>query len=220
MNIDNLSYEDQFKYLGNLPFKDVMNYCQINTTAYDISQTKPFWQYKARETFNLNLDVVDSIRGPNRPVTSSAEKYRELEYLYNNEPEAMIRQLVEIEDLTDIPALLKEVVSEKSVLITDVLDIITAKDSVTLLEAVLCVFKVELDELINNGEIQDVIRQHYFDAILRNKMDIVKILERYYDPNEDNSEYLYEWLHQWQFEANSQKLKLLAAAGVSFDRLH
>ena len=78
----------------------------------------------------------------------------------------------------------------------------------------------KLEDLINNGEIQDVMRDHYFDALLRNKMDIVKILQRYYDPNEDYSEYLDDWLHQWDFEADPQKLKLLAAAGVSFDRFH
>ena len=208
MNLDKLPYETQFKYLANLSFQDVMSYCRSMSVAYDISQTKAFWQYKARESFNIDLDIVDGIRRGNKTGTSSAEKYRELEHLHNNEPEMLIGYLVEIEDLRAIPGLLKEVVSEKSVLIADVLDIVTAKDSVILLEAVLEVFKVELDKLTNDGEIQDVLRHIYIDAALRNKMELVNILRRYYDPSKDESQYLNEWTENWLAEADAQKIKL------------
>lgn len=219
MNLDKLPYETQFKYLANLSFQDVMSYCRSMSVAYDISQTKAFWQYKARESFNIDLDIVDGIRRGNKVATTSAEKYRELEYLYNNEPDILIGYLVEIEDLTAIPGLLKEVVSEKSVLIADVLDIVTAKDSVTLLEAVLEIFKVELDKLLHDGEIEDVLRHIYIDVALRNKMALVNVLKRYYDPSKDESEYLNEWTRNWIVEADVEKIKLLTAAGVQFNNI-
>lgn len=87
------------------------------------------------------------------------------------------------------------------------------------MEETFVMFEKVLQDAVNSNTIEDTMRDAYFEAVLSNKMDLVNILNRYYDPNIDNSEYVYDWLHRWDWEADPATIASLIAAGVSFDRL-
>lgn len=212
MSFDNLPYETQFKFLVDLPYKDTINYCRISTAAYTICLTNAFWNYKAKKTFGIDLNVI-------RGKETGAKQYHELEDLYYNQPGLLVTYLVDAEKLSQIPPLLKRVTKEKIDMMSEVLITLVKKKSARLMEDALIIFKDVLTDLVGTHEINDTVRNAYFDAILNNQMELVNILKRYYDPNMDDSEYVNEWLNQWAYESNSITIALLTAAGVSFDRL-
>lgn len=209
-----LPYEIQFKYLAGLSYEDTINYCGTGTIAYTICQTKAFWKYKAQIMFGIDLDVISY------GLQSGAQKYQKLKELYTNRPELLIIYLVDAEQLSQLPLLFGRLSDiEKVNILSEVLSILVEKDSRELMEDIFVMFKKVLQEAVDNNNIENIMRTAYFEALLNNKMDLVNILKRYYDPNMDNSEYVYEWLHQWKFEAHPATIASLTAAGVSFERL-
>ena len=213
MSFDSLPYETQFKYLANLPLQDTINYCKTGSTAYIICQTDSFWKYKTHKTFGIDVDVIDYEK-------TVVKKYKKLEDLYSNNPGLLIIYLIDAEQLSQIQLLFERVPDDEKVnILADMLSILVEKGSAKLMEEIFVMFEKVLQDAVNSNTIRDIIRTEYFEAVLNNKMDLVDILNRYYDPNIDNSKYVYEWLHHWDWEADPAAIASLIAAGVSFDRL-
>lgn len=58
----NLPTELIFDILLQLPYEDVMQYCQVNHAAWKICQSEVFWNTKAEYDFGVTLNVL-----PNTP---------------------------------------------------------------------------------------------------------------------------------------------------------
>ena len=212
MNFSNLPYEIQFNYLVNLPYKDIISYCQTSIIAYNICQTESFWKYKARKLLRVSLDVISY--GLNTP----SKKYQKLEELYYNEPNLLIIYLIEYEELSQLLVLYNQVI-DKTGLMSEILDTLVTKNNIKLMEDVTIMFREVLVNFILNNEINEIVRYSYFTAVLDNKIDLVNILNIYYNPNVDYSEDVDSWLLQWYHEQDPQKIASLTAAGILFDRL-
>lgn len=65
-----LPYEIQFQYLLDLPYQDVLNYCQTSTAAYAVCQSESFWQKKSLRDFGIPLLNIVSGGSPQQQYLS------------------------------------------------------------------------------------------------------------------------------------------------------
>ena len=102
---------------------------------------------------------------------------------------------------------------------SEILDTLVTKNNIKLMEDVTIMFREVLVNFILNNEINEIVCCSYFTAVLDNKIDLVNILNIYYNPNVDYSEDVDSWLLQWYHQQDPQKIASLTAAGILFDRL-
>lgn len=53
-----LPFEVQFKFLLDLPYDDIVAYCQTNSQAALICDTEAFWNEKLREEYDIPLEAI------------------------------------------------------------------------------------------------------------------------------------------------------------------
>ena len=73
----NLPFEIQFKFLLELPYQDIISYCQINSHAASICETEDFWDSKSMNEFDVPLDTVSGL--------NPAHKYQILSQIMNSD---------------------------------------------------------------------------------------------------------------------------------------
>lgn len=60
-------FEIQFNFLLQLPYEEIINYCQVNQTALNICRSEAFWKMKV-DNDNYDPDFLSTIYGPTPAV--------------------------------------------------------------------------------------------------------------------------------------------------------
>lgn len=81
-----LPYEVQFRYLLELPLRDILNYCQTSPAAWEICNSEVFWRTKSIKDYGLE--------------SHNALEYSNLSDLYAKSPSALIGMYMDKNDTT------------------------------------------------------------------------------------------------------------------------
>lgn len=210
MDITTLPYETQFRILLSLPLLDVIKYCNVNTVTATICKTYAFWNLKAKRDFGISLDLVPGNMTYREKYELAGDEGGLISHLIiSRKPElfgrlwAIIRNKVDHNKDGNYQRLLTYVLE----------DIVSIGDDETV-----ALFLEELEpylaELDDNEQRQDILRATYFAAVLKDMDDSVALLNKYYDWQEDRSEFLQEWIILWANEDDPATLERLADIGL------
>ena len=191
MDPTRLPYEVQFNYLMLLSDSEILGYCRLNITAAQICQTDYFWERRARQQFNLPLDLVND--------PSPVRRYLLLREMYLKRPDQLILFLLRRGEFEQIPELfyrffqLNDIQSFDDALFRLVL--LTVKSGRPESLDYLLSYLISAEAPKYHPIEAHVFREALLGAIMMNRPDLIAVIRRYYDPATD---YEIEFAH---FEA-------------------
>ena len=174
MDFSTLQYEIQFEYLLNLPFQEILKYCQTSRTADAICQDSGFWSSYLLKKYGIQLENpnLDRVKWVER---SYLKDPMNLAHLLLISPHPKAREVFWKGDIVPDPRILEVI-----------LDAIALNDSELLANILDRIHSQTLEE--EEYRIMDeFLREPYYETISRGLSQMTQILGHYYDASCDNT---------------------------------
>lgn len=193
-NFSDLPFEIQVEYLLNLPYHDILRYCQADRTAHQICEDPRFWNQKSLFEFEIPLEYA-----PTAPT--SAQRYVLLGKEYKEGSEELLLRMIRGGLLAQALRLYDRTSFryEDAWSVGRILGAAVDSGRADLLSKFL--------QKVHPGYYPGVLSEIYLQVIRMDRPDLEEIVLKYYSPESDPV--LREEFNRFIREGNTQMVRLL-----------